>query len=236
MSRVILQPTGNKDAREHYEDTLVRPVDIMRIKPFVSKEEYNRLEDLYPSSLIPTWGVTAGVKNVNGNKWSKVKPADVTFFSANKVLYSHGCVTYKIHNQTLARHLWGVNLNDETWEYMYFLDEIKEHGISISLFNKIVGYSDNYKVQGFSVLDEEKSSALISYFNLKSETPIQPVNEEIYKEIVGNFDLDTLDVVGKTKLRAEQSFLRRVLFGHKAIAKCGFTQKNTPSHFSCSSH
>lgn len=68
MSRVILQPTGNKDAREHYVDTLVRPVDIQRIKPFVTNNEYMRLNGLYPNGFVPTWGVTAGVKDVNANK------------------------------------------------------------------------------------------------------------------------------------------------------------------------
>lgn len=38
MSSVILQPTGNKDAREHYVDTLIRPVDILRIKLFVTED------------------------------------------------------------------------------------------------------------------------------------------------------------------------------------------------------
>ncbi|GIN91113.1 hypothetical protein J22TS1_21640 [Siminovitchia terrae] len=107
MSRVILQPTGNKDSREHYVDTLVRPVGIKRIKSFVSLDEFSHLKELYPSGLVPTWGVTAGGNNVNANKWSKIQSADETFFSANKVLYSYGFMTYKIHNKPLAQNLWG---------------------------------------------------------------------------------------------------------------------------------
>ncbi|WP_421663698.1 HNH endonuclease [Lysinibacillus telephonicus] len=235
-SRVILQPTGNKDAREHYVDTLLRPVDILRIKPFVSQKEFNHLKELYPSGLVPTWGVTAGVNNVNANKWSKIQPADVTFFSANKVLYSYGFVTYKIHNKPLAQNLWGFNSNGETWEYIYFLDQIREHDIPISLFNKIVGYSEKYLVQGFTVLNEDKSNALLGYFDLESEIAIQPVSGDEYKEIIESFDLDTLDIDGKSKSRAEQAFLRKALFENKTIGTCGICGKEYPISFLVAAH
>jgi hypothetical protein len=236
MSRVILQPTGNKDAREHYVDTLVNPVDLLKIKPFISTEEFNHLVELYPSGLVPTWGVTAGVNNVNANKWRKIQPADVTFFSANKVLYSYGFVTFKIHNKLLAQHLWEFNSKGETWEYIYFLDELREHDIPISLFNEIVGYSENFKVQGFSVLDEDKSDALLSYFDLESVTAVQPVSEYEYREIIESFDINILDIEGKTKNRAEQGFLRKTLFGNKTIAKCGICGKEYPISFLVAAH
>ncbi|MBT2616141.1 HNH endonuclease [Bacillus sp. ISL-78] len=191
---------------------------------------------MYPSGLVPTWGVTAGVNNVNANKWSKIQPADVTFFSANKVLYSYGFVTFKIHNKLLAQHLWEFNSKGETWEYIYFLDELREHDVPISLFNEIVGYSENYKVQGFVVLDEDKSSALLSYFDLESETVVQPVSEEEYREIIKSFNIDTLDIEGKTKSRAEQGFLRKALFGNKTIGRCGICGKEYPISFLIAAH
>ncbi|UZJ78756.1 HNH endonuclease [Fictibacillus sp. KU28468] len=236
MSRVILQPTGNKDAREHYVDTLVRPVDILRIKPFVSSEEYNYLKDMYPDGLVPTWGVTPGVNNVNANKWSKIQPADVTFFSANKILYSYGFVTFKIQNKQLAQNLWGFNIKGETWEYIYFLDEIREHDIQISLFNKVVDYAENYKVQGFAVLDEDKSESVLSYFGLHSETVIQPVSEVEYQNIIENFDWKDLDTEGKSKSRAEQGFLRTTLFRNKTTSNCGICGKEYPISFLVAAH
>ncbi|MFB3164723.1 HNH endonuclease [Neobacillus sp. 179-J 1A1 HS] len=235
-SRVILQPTGNKDAREHYVDTLLRPVDILRIKPFVSQDEFNHLQELYPNGLVPTWGVTPGVNNVNANKWSKIQPADVTFFSANKILYSYGFVTFKIHNKPLSQHLWGFNSKGETWEYIYFLDQIRDHDIPVSLFNKIVGYSENYLVQGFTVLDEDKSSTLLGYFDLESETALQPVSDEEYREIVESFDLAALDIEGKSKSRAEQGFLRKTLFGNRTIGTCGICGKEYPISFLVAAH
>ncbi|WP_060665506.1 hypothetical protein [Bacillus sp. CHD6a] len=236
MSKVILQPTGNKDARKHYIDTLVRPVDILKMKPFITSDEYKYLSNLYPNGLVPTWGVTAGKNNVNANKWSKIHAADLAFFSANSKLYSYGFITFKLHNKNLAQHLWGNNSEEQTWEYIYFLDEIREHDIPISKFNEIVGYSENYKVQGFAVLDEEKSNAVLSYFDLESETAIQPISEEDYKNIIEHFNLEDLDIKGKTKSRAEQGFLRKSLFGNKTTAKCGIGGKKYPISFLVAAH
>lgn len=236
MSRVILQPTGNKDAREHYQDTLVKPVPLDTIQQYVTKEEYGYLEELYPNRLVPTWGVTAGVKNVNKKKWDKINPSDITFFSANKVLYSYAFVTFKIHNINLAEKLWGVDNKNQTWEYIYFLDELREHNIPQLLFNKLVGYSENFIIQGFNVLDEEKSNKLLAYFELQSNIVFQPTTEKEYVEIVAKFDSKSLDVERASMSRREQAFLRKSLFGNKTIAECGICGKKYPTSFIVAAH
>ncbi|MED4697071.1 HNH endonuclease [Peribacillus frigoritolerans] len=106
------------------------------------------------------------------------------------------------------------------------------------MFNEIVSYSENYKVQGFVVLDEDKSSALLSYFDLESETAVQTVSEEEYRGIIKSFNIDTLDldIEGKTKSRAELGFLRKALFGNKTIGKCGICGKEYPISFLIAAH
>ena len=52
--------------------------------------------------------------------------------------------------------LWGLDYEkDETWEYIFFVDEIKKLNISYPIFNKAVGYEGNYIIRSFNVLDEE---------------------------------------------------------------------------------
>ncbi|PAW28040.1 HNH endonuclease [Peribacillus simplex] len=182
------------------------------------------------------WGVTAGKNNLKVNKWNKIQAADLTFFSANRMLYSYGFITFKLHNEKLAQHLWGNNSEGQTWEYIYLLDEIRELDIPISKLIEIVGYKENYLIQRFTVLDEDKSNALFSYFDLKSETAIQPVSEDDYKENIENFGLEDLDIEGKTKSRAEQAFLRKALFGTKTIGRCGICEKEYPISFLIAAH
>ncbi|KJL04351.1 HNH endonuclease [Priestia aryabhattai] len=236
MSRVILQPTGNKDARKNYVETIANPIEISRIKPFVTSDEFNYLHKLYPNGFVTIWGVTAGKSNVNMKKWNKIQAADLAFFSANKTLYSYGFITFKLHNEQLAQNLWGNNSEGQTWEYIYFLDEVREHDIPISKLIEIVGYKENYLVQGFTILDEDKSNALVSYFELESETINQHISENDYKKIIESLELSSLDIEGKTKSRAEQSFLRKSLFGNKKIAKCGICGKDYPISFLVAAH
>ena len=41
-------------------------------------------------------------------------------------------------------HLWGVNGDGETWEYMHFLDNLSEVSVPIETFTELVGYQRHY--------------------------------------------------------------------------------------------
>lgn len=118
------------------------------------------------------------------------KYRDVTLFSACGYIFGIGVVTYKTHHPELAEHLWGYNSNNETWEYVYFLDYIKEHRMPYLDFNRTVGYTDNFIIQGFTVLDEEKSEKVLSSFGLESEVYLADVPLEVYEEEILNYHGD----------------------------------------------
>ena len=122
MSNIILQPSSNKDAREHYVDTIQNPVSLKSIENFLDAKTKNQLNDIYPSGDCLIWGVTPGGNNIT--KWNKIKVGDVTLFSKLGSIYASGVTTFKLHNKALAAHLWNFNKKGQTWEYIYFLDEI----------------------------------------------------------------------------------------------------------------
>ena len=57
--------------------------------------------------------------------------------------------------------LWNENEKGETWEYIYFLDELVSHNIPYAHFNRVVPYKENNVIQGFDVLDDQKSERVI---------------------------------------------------------------------------
>ncbi|WP_201782247.1 hypothetical protein [Paenibacillus xylanivorans] len=89
-----------------------------------------------------------------------------------------GVVVLKLQHKELATRLWGYDKSGQTWEYVYFLDEIKQHAIPYIEFNRAVGYADNYIIQGFNVMREELSERMLSSFDLKSEIYLPDVSEE----------------------------------------------------------
>ncbi len=56
MSLVILQPCGNRDAREHYNDTIKNTVDLGSIRSYLSQEDYDELESIYQDGKLKIWG------------------------------------------------------------------------------------------------------------------------------------------------------------------------------------
>lgn len=168
MSKIILQPAGNPDAREHYVDTIDNPVELNRLNSFVNQNDANIISRIYPNGAY-VWGVTPGKNLSNMRKWQRIEKGDVCLFSRAGHIFASGVVTYKIHNKNLALDLWKTDENGNTWEYVFFLDEITNLRIPYRSFNEVVGYVPNFVIQGFNILDQEKSDRFFESFDLKSK-------------------------------------------------------------------
>ena len=110
MSHVILQPSGNKDAREHYANTIERPIEISRLSKFIDKSHTDKLKRLYPDGQVPVWGVTPGKNHANKNKWDKIESGDVVLFSGDGKIYASATVSIKLHNKNLLKICWELML------------------------------------------------------------------------------------------------------------------------------
>ena len=140
--------------------------------------------------------------------------------------------TYKVHNKKLAVDLWGFGINGQTWEYIYFLDEILSLNISISEFNKCVGYQPNFIIQGFNVLDEIKSQKLLNKFNLSTDTYYPDVANEEYEKVLDQLNrLDETEEQCNVLRRKEQAYLKKILFGNKLVSNCCFCGSSLPIQF-----
>jgi len=233
MGKVILQPAGNRDAREHYNDTIKNPVSLTKISQYVSSDELNVLKNIYSNNAC-VWGVTPGKKLINKNKWDKIVRGDTALFSKDGHIFASGTVTYKIHNENLALDLWGKDANEQTWEYVFFLDEIKQLNISYLEFNRSIGYSDNFVIQAFSVLDEVKSLRLFDSFDLRSEAHLPDISKDEYAK--ASIELDELSKKVQTNVRLEQGYLRKKILNYKTISKCSICDKEFNVEFLVCAH
>jgi len=237
MSKVILQPSGNKDAREHYSDTIEKSIPLLSIKPYISLKEFETLNDIYPSGECKIWGVTPGSRDNNITKWNRIEIGDVCLFSREGEIYASAVTTFKLHSKKLAISLWDFDNKGQTWEYIYFLEEVKTHSIPYLQFNKVVGYADNYVIQGFNVLDNEKSNKLLQFFDLESEIFIEDVSKENYEKILAKLEnlKETETEISSTR-RLEQGYLKKLLFGKKTIGTCAGCKKDYPVSFLVTAH
>ena len=158
MTKVILQPTGPAQATIHYADTIERTMPLSQLEEHLGPREMAEIREIYGERPVPTWGVTPGKNNVDRTQWRRIEPGDRVLFARLGGIFATGEVTEKTHNPSLARALWKENAHGETWEYVYFVDEVREQFVAYEQFNQIVDYKPNARIQRFTVLDREKSN------------------------------------------------------------------------------
>lgn len=226
---VILQPCASKAAADHYLDTISNSkITIESIKNYLSGQQIKSLREYYPDGKLMVWGIKASSKT----GWEKIG-----LFSANNYIFASAVVGYKMHNRNLSRHLWGLDTDGNPWEYMYFLSDLHNVEIPYGDFNKCVGYKDNYIIQRFVVLDDEKSLKFLLKYPIGNERfscSEKDIDNDNVKALLDG--VDGTDEESIVKIRKEQSILRQGLFkGHKT-AKCAICGREFPVEMLCCSH
>lgn len=236
MTHVILQPAGSVASREHFINTVAHPVSFAVLYKFLGSDCCSFLNNFYPQKSVPVWGVVPGKKEINKKKWGKVRKGDVVFFCRSKKIEFSATVTYKEHNKELAERLWGTDERGATWEYIYFLDEVKGRNIPYAMLNKFAEYQPNYVVQGFSVLEEQKSTRILAGLDLASKAVFEDVTENDYFNATDELKDAPLDIRRTAQVRTEQAFLRNSLFGGKRNGICCICGKTYPVEFLVAAH
>lgn len=227
---IILQPCANKDASKHYVDTIENTKSLSSISQFLSDKELNDLKEIYPQEQVAIWGVTPS----QSSKWKRIQAGDITLLAREGAVFASAVTTYKIHSHALASKLWGFDNKGNTWEYIYFLSEVKNQHIPYKVLNKVIPYNENYVIQGFSLLDEEKSINVLKAFDLESETYFPDIDtKELFEELKNE---DNLETQSKTTGRKEQAAIRRLLFRNKPTGVCCICNKEYPVKFLWAAH
>jgi len=231
MSHLVVQPASGTTAREHYEDTIAQLVPLDSLKPYLKDEEFSALYNTYLAGAAPIWGVTPGTNGVNFRKWQRIAPGDIVLFAMGGRFIRSGTVTFLFHNPELARHLWGEDDDGDTWEYVYFLDDLAGLDIPYVAFNSAVGYKINAVPQGFNVLGEELASL---YANA-----LEPdrVGREALARAVVRFDANApLERMSNAIIRQEQATLRNHLLQGHSTGICGICGYKLPANLLVAGH
>lgn len=155
FDQVILQPSASRSAQKNFGTTVEVFIDLDEISHFLTREELDLLSK--DGNFLGFWGV----RNVPPSTWERISPGALVLFFANKRAFSACRLGNKIKNQKLAEYFW-EGKGKESFKYMYTIVEGTEIDIPQSFINKSLGYKENFVVQGFQVLDHEKSSLLLS--------------------------------------------------------------------------
>jgi hypothetical protein len=171
VPQLVVQPAGNQGGRDHYRDTVATPVPLDRIRPLVDEETRSQLDGLFPDGTAAVWGVTPGATGSNERRWQRIGQGDVAVFLKESRAYAMGAVALKTHSSKLALDLWGTTDTGQTWEYVYFLRDVRPVNVSYAELNTILGYEPANQFQGFNVIAPERSAGALARLGFAGAMP-----------------------------------------------------------------
>ena len=169
MPQILFQPAGNPGSRDHYRDTIEQPVPFDRLAEFLEPAVISSLRSATEADAVATWGVTPGRTGANERKWERIGTGDVAVFLRESRAYSSGVVLLKTRNARLAEDLWGRDDHDQTWEFLYFLGDVRPSDVSYRDLNNAARYEAQNNFQGFNILDESRAPEVLALLGRQTE-------------------------------------------------------------------
>lgn len=227
--QLILQPCSDQDAREHYVDTIEKPVLTSRILPHLPEAERETVSRTFPHA-VAVWGVTPGKGGRNARKWERMAVGDAALLYRNMGFFFRGTVAHKVHSRALALDLWNSKPDGTTWEYVFFLTDLEAVEIPVERFNAAAGYKASNVVQGFDVLPPILSERILDALELDPGIGVElPLNVDVtaakaaLAAMAGDLDHEAM-----ARRRREQQLLRTILLGTKDRECCAMCGRSLP--------
>jgi hypothetical protein len=149
-------PFGNYEAQVHYEDTIIKKVSSDRLFRFVDDNLKSKLKSMFGDKLITVWG--SRDSSTNRSKFERMSLGDDILIVEGETVKLLGKIAAKTINPELSMELW-KNLkgtSQEGWNLIYFIANPLQIELPFTAFNKLLGYSEDYKLRGFSSVSQDR--------------------------------------------------------------------------------
>lgn len=153
--KVILFNISSRDAIDNFSKTVIQGILRHQIASLLS----------FAPTMIPSkqdrirlWGTKTGPRNIS--LWRRVSSGDLALYCRKSKIVALAVIAGIERNRRVARHLWGEQPDGSTWELLYFLSEVIETQIDLSVFNQAIGYARFYVPRGLLIVDQARLLAL----------------------------------------------------------------------------
>lgn len=187
---ILYIPSGNHEALIHYQDTIVNKVSLDRIFKYIDENLKSKLRNVFGTKPIATWG--SRESDANRSRFEKMQPGDNILIVEGDTIKLLGKFAVKTINPDLSRELW-KNLkgnSTEGWNLIYFIANPVEINLPFDEFKKLLNFSPDYQLRGFTSLARERLEDFYSKYDdlysillrLKKNEPIEEKKEEITEQ------------------------------------------------------
>jgi hypothetical protein len=162
---LIYMPPSNLEAMSHYEDTIKKKVTLDRVRPFLNRNDVQRLADLFGDRRLAVWGS----RNSSRNRatFERMAPGDHLLIVEGERIRFIGKVALKTINPVLSRELWRQRKAAavEGWELIYFIANPLELDVPFARFARMAGFKGGFQLRGFTRLADERIQAFYQRYD-----------------------------------------------------------------------
>lgn len=187
MRQIFIFTAGDKNARKHLADSILKPVPFEWMKDALGPEQTHYYQSLLPGQNgFHAWGAVPGP--VNKRTWEAMHPGDLVLTVFDNQYHFLSTVVGKFNDPELANRIWGADDEGATWENMYVLTPPKSIAKGVLDETLLKYLSKGYR--GYTRISDEKvRNILKDYGSLNSFTqavfgqalPATPAEQEIAK-------------------------------------------------------
>jgi hypothetical protein len=237
MTKLFVFTAGVPAARKHISDSISAPVKLSKLDDSLEPHEASYVRSLLSSDEgFFAWGAVPGEKNIP--TWEAMSEGDIVLTAYNNHYRYVSSVLFKLHSRELAKSIWGVDDDGNTWEYMYILSEPKPIKVHVTAEPAISYLYNGYR--GFTQIKNrldrinedfgDLNSFITAAFGVdmpKFVIPVELLAAEKEAESTGSFDPDSvLDERRKVfaaivRRRGQPKFRKELLEAYEG--KCAVT-------------
>lgn len=175
--QILLQPIGSLD---HIRDVIQKVQLTPEIRDLLPPDV---AEELAGKEEVELWGIKPTPELEPPYTWRNLGNAIVAFIKDNEIARLAE-FEFSFIAPSLAWHLWGTDDDGRLWWCMIILKS-ETLTTPIPFRPSVIGYADDYIARGATLLNEEKSTAMMAY--LAVELAKQPAStEEIWIDSIAN--------------------------------------------------
>lgn len=171
---LLIVPASGDEAYKHFKRTIEKAWtidELLKLSINLPEDVIRRLESV---GKFRIWGSLPTVKPFTTNAWKSIDQGWVVAFYRKGHIVCYGVIFAKVHSKELAEKLWGRNSQGQTWEYIYFIKDLRccEPGIPWNIVRKELEYNEGFVPRGHHIVKEdklrsirEKYGDILSFFN-----------------------------------------------------------------------
>lgn len=146
--RIFLAPRSNESSYDNFQSTIRHGFKFDKIAQYLDERGKKVLSK---ETRLYAWGSGESQKS----KWLQIKKGDYVLFYRKGNFVMVGEVIHKQFSESISDALWPrlEKYGNRAWPCTYFLNNLRQIDIPISLINKLAGYKENFVLQGFQALN-----------------------------------------------------------------------------------